>query len=329
MATDHDSPFGEKRPGTSSLPSELDMRTQPHASGAAPSPEPASSGSAGTFFGASILALIFGCAGAWAYVEHVRPMLKGQDKSEPESKAQAAVDTAVKDVSALSTKLEGLSAKVNDLQTRTEKRPAAVSPEELVPIHEQLAALKGVTGKIDALEQQFAAFPAKIDENAKQLAVVASDLNDVHKQMASIKQDFQASQAQARAAESKPAREPKTEESLARTSHEEASAESTPKTASFEPGIGLFQKKEYGQASEYFQGLTEDQPEDARVWYYAALSRGLATNDWKGETEQLVRTGMEREKAGTPEKAKIDAAFAGLTTETGKDWLNFFRQRAR
>ena len=64
------------------------------------------------------------------------------------------------------------------------------------------------------------------------------------------------------------------------------------------------------------------------VWYYAALSRGLATRDWKGETERLVTQGIEREKAGKPDKAKIDAAFEDLTPETGKDWLAFYRRRA-
>jgi hypothetical protein len=41
-----------------------------------------------------------------------------------------------------------------------------------------------------------------------------------------------------------------------------------------------------------------------------------------------VAEGMAREKAGKPEKAKIDAAFSDLTTATGKDWLAFYRNRA-
>ncbi len=93
-------------------------------------------------------------------------------------------------------------------------------------------------------------------------------------------------------------------------------------------GVELFQKKNYDEASEFFAGLSKTQPDDARVWYYAALSRGLATRDWKGETERLVTQGVDREKAGKPDKSQIDAAFADLTSETGKDWLAFYRRRA-
>ena len=67
-------------------------------------------------------------------------------------------------------------------------------------------------------------------------------------------------------------------------------------------GVEFFQKKKYAEASEVFIGLTKTQPDDARVWYYAALSRGLATQDWKGETERLVTQGVDREKAGKPGK---------------------------
>jgi hypothetical protein len=59
-----------------------------------------------------------------------------------------------------------------------------------------------------------------------------------------------------------------------------------------------------------------------------SLSRGLATRDWKGETERLVTQGVDREKAGKPDKPQIDAAFADLTAETGKDWLAYYRRRA-
>jgi len=75
--------------------------------------------------------------------------------------------------------------------------------------------------------------------------------------------------------------------------------------------------------------LLQTQPEDARVWYYAALSYGLATRDWGRATEMMVEEGVSREKAGRPPKPEIDAALTGLTKETGKEWLDFYRQRAR
>jgi hypothetical protein len=94
------------------------------------------------------------------------------------------------------------------------------------------------------------------------------------------------------------------------------------------PAIEQFDKKQYQQAYDSFMNVARSKPEDARVWYYAALARGFSTGEWKGETEQLVERGVEREKADTPPKAEIDEAFRGLTHETGKEWLGFYRRRA-
>ncbi len=69
--------------------------------------------------------------------------------------------------------------------------------------------------------------------------------------------------------------------------------------------------------------------DDARVWYYAALSYGLGSNDWSRITQSMVEEGLSREKAGKPPKSTIDSALAGLTKETGKDWLDFYRRRAQ
>jgi hypothetical protein len=43
----------------------------------------------------------------------------------------------------------------------------------------------------------------------------------------------------------------------------------------------------------------------------------------------MFEEGVDREKAGKPPKSEIDSTFAGLTKETGKEWLDFYRQRAR
>ena len=76
-----------------------------------------------------------------------------------------------------------------------------------------------------------------------------------------------------------------------------------------------------------FRKLTDEFPKDARVWYYAALSNGLATNQWRGETERLVNQGVEREKAGSPKAPEIDAVMTDLAPAS-KKWLDFYRQRA-
>ena len=93
--------------------------------------------------------------------------------------------------------------------------------------------------------------------------------------------------------------------------------------------MSRFRDKQYQQAYDVFRKLLQSQPDDARVWYYAALSYGLATRDWGRVTEVMAEEGVAREKAGKPPKDKIDSAFAGLTKETGKEWLDFYRHRAQ
>src|SRR5262249_41508582 len=97
----------------------------------------------------------------------------------------------------------------------------------------------------------------------------------------------------------------------------------------FESGVSLFQEKRYGEAYAVFRKLLQSQPDDARLWYSAALAYGLSTEDWGPMTQTMVEEGVAREKAGKPAKSEIDSAFAGLTKETGKDWLAFYRRRAR
>ena len=40
---------------------------------------------------------------------------------------------------------------------------------------------------------------------------------------------------------------------------------------------------------------------------------------------ELVEKGVERERAGRLDSAKIDAAFKDFTSAAGKDWLTAFR----
>src|SRR5205807_1199574 len=53
-------------------------------------------------------------------------------------------------------------------------------------------------------------------------------------------------------------------------------------------GIALFKAGQFREASDAFRRLTGTDPDDARVWYYAALSHGIATNQWVGEAVRLV-----------------------------------------
>ena len=98
--------------------------------------------------------------------------------------------------------------------------------------------------------------------------------------------------------------------------------------AALDQGAGLFKAGKYKEASDAFQKLTETSPNDARVWYFAALSRGSSTKEWTGETTRLAEKGVGLEKAGSPDSAKIDAAFAELNPAF-KPWFDYYRKTAK
>ena len=94
-----------------------------------------------------------------------------------------------------------------------------------------------------------------------------------------------------------------------------------------EQAINLFKANKFTEARDAFKPLQTVFPDDARVWYYSALANGFASGQWLGETERLVNQGLEKEKAGQPNTAKIDADFADLTNNTGREWLAFYRKK--
>jgi hypothetical protein len=98
--------------------------------------------------------------------------------------------------------------------------------------------------------------------------------------------------------------------------------------ATLKLAIARFREGHYAQAREVLHRLQRERPNDARVWYYAALANGLASGKWDGETKRLVEKGIERERAGTPLPSVIDESLAGLTRAMGQDWLAKQRRQA-
>ena len=93
-------------------------------------------------------------------------------------------------------------------------------------------------------------------------------------------------------------------------------------------GAALFREGKYAAAREVFLTLIQNDPNDARLWYFAALANGLTSGDWTGESERMVRRGLACEQGGRPKRSDIDAQFSTLTKEQGKDWLEEWRKRA-
>jgi TolA-binding protein len=265
------------------------------------------------------LAFLFGGLGSWVYLNYLQPRLGVLREQSPQP-AQAQV--ATQDRASILAKLDDLTSKVDQMQSRVDQLPKPVTQSDLEPIKGQLATLQDLQSKVATIDKRVDALPAKIDENDRKITTMMADIDGVRKQVASLQTDLGTSLKAERT-------NLKNDVALAPTSHESSPERAAPPARSLDAGIALFREKTYGRASEYFKELTNDKPEDARVWYYAALARGLATREWTGQTEQLVTQGVDREKAGKPDRAQIDSAFADLTAETGKDWLAFYRKKAR
>jgi TolA-binding protein len=262
-----------------------------------------------------------GGAGAWAYVDYLGPMLARNraQKSPPDVQNSESNSTESK-VSDSVARLNDLSGKLDELQSRVDRLPKAISAQDLEPLKERLALVDDVSKKVDALGLRVNSLPEKVDQDSRKITTLTAELEGMRNEVASLRNNIHTSAS---------AEKPSDEGEEPRTAIlSEPPREIPPPVRLLQAGVDYFQKKNYAKASEIFAGLSKARPDDARVWYYAALSRGLATRDWKGQTERLVTQGVDREKAGKPSKSQIDAAFADLTPETGKDWLAFYRRRA-
>jgi outer membrane murein-binding lipoprotein Lpp len=259
-----------------------------------------------------------GGAGAWAYQTYVAPRLAKQG-TEPDQANAGRPDRTATDLTA---RVDDLSGKVDQLRSRVDAPPKPSPPPDLEPIKTKLASIDDVSKRVETLGEKIDALPKRIDQQGHEIAALGAELDEVRKGMAGLR------------AEVSPGRRGGNQAGQAATPGTEAAGASSRDNeglaadSELKPGIDLFQQRRYKEAADSFSNLARSKPDDARVWYYAAVARGFATGDWKGETERLVTRGVEREKAGTPEKSMVDSAFSGLRPEGGKDWLNFYRRRA-
>ncbi len=192
--------------------------------------------------------------------------------------------------------LDALARKIDEMP-KAEPAPAV----DLKPIQEQIAALaKSV--------EPVAALPRSVEDLSAKLAASEKSVEALKAELTTAKDELTARIAAIPAAGAAPSAAPAVD------------------AAAMTSALDLFKANKFAEALDAFKKLPAT---DARVLYYTALSNGLATKSWTGETERLALQGVEREKAGSPASAEIDAALAGLTEQQGKAWLAFFRAKAK
>jgi hypothetical protein len=207
------------------------------------------------------------------------------------------------EVERLRAEIEALARQVDAVQGHL-KAPSRPEPvPDLGPLRSQLEDLARVSARLAPLPEQLQALDERVGALDKALGTLSGEV-------ASLRE-------QSRAAIGPPARADELERVRGEGVTDWVGAR----------GTALFAEGKYAEARNVFLKHAEAHPDDARLWYGAALANGLATRDWRGDSERLVKMGLEREQAGTPGRAEIEAHFADLSRTQGREWLAWWRKR--
>jgi len=249
--------------------------------------------------------LMAGTLGAAWYVSKQKeapataPAPAADAKPATDDKKPEVASTPVEDPKALKGDVDALTKRIDAIQAKLDGMPKVGAAADLKPLEEKVAHLAKVPDMVAPL-------PKKLDDLNGRIGSIGKELDGLKAEVAALKK----------------VPEP------AATTPTPGPADVDVAGQAMGQAVDLFKKGKYKEAADAFRKLSQDEGNDARVWYYAALANGFATGNWKGDTEAYVKKGIEREKAGSPPPDRIDAVFTDLTTQTGKDWLAGYRKKA-
>ncbi len=223
--------------------------------------------------------------------------------------SKSAVDTLTSRIGGVQLELGTLGRELARLEgrlnARTNAPPALPAPPDLAPLRTRIDDLVKESQRLSSLPATFESVRQRVEALDKGLDALRTEIAAVPKQLdASLI-------ALKDAVVSRPAPE-----------------QVSPADIGRDLGAALFGQGKYPASREVFLALTQNYPNDARLWYFAALTNGVTSGDWTGETVSLVRRGLACEQKGSPKRSDIDAQFSTLTKETGKDWLAEWRKSA-
>jgi TolA-binding protein len=223
--------------------------------------------------------------------------------------SKSAVDALTSRIGELQSELDTLGRELTRLEGRLNAKtnaPSAPSaPPDLAPLQTRIDDLVKESQRLSPLPATFESFRQRVDALDK-------GLNALRTEVAAVPKQFDASlNALKGAMVPRP-----------------APAQFSPVDAARDLGAILFRDGKYPAARDVFLTLVQIYPNDARLWYFAALANGLTSGNWAGDSEGLVRRGLACEQRGMPKRSDIDAQFSTLTKEQGKDWLEQWRKTA-
>ena len=189
MATDRDPTFEEKPIGQPPAYSPATGRVEPLSGGRVQATSSSGLG-LGTILTSCVLALVMGCAGAWAYMEYLGPML-AKRQAWPTQNAQTATQNTEANSSDTTNRLNDLSGKIDALQERVDRLPKAAASQDVEQLREKIAVLDDVSRKVDALGVRVNSLPGKVDQDNRKITSLAADLQGMRIEVASLRNNIQ------------------------------------------------------------------------------------------------------------------------------------------
>ncbi len=232
-------------------------------------------------------------------------VVESKPAAEPAKAETEALEAKVKD---LTGKVDELTAQIKTIEGKLSEQPKA----------EPSSDLKSLEGKVDELSKSVAGVKPLNDKVGK----LSDRVGSVDSSVTSIKSDLAAVKDEV----SKLAASSTTKPAAAAASETKPDTDDTGNTLN--QGVALFKSGDYKGADEVFKKLASTDPKDARVYYYAALTHGLTTGSWQGETLATAAKGAALEKAGSTKSSDVDATFADLPANL-KPWITYFRAQSK
>jgi chaperonin cofactor prefoldin len=223
------------------------------------------------------LSLLCGGAGAWAYQRFLSraigegpPASPTQVKDPEFQKGLAKLDDRIE---SLSGQYNGLSDDYKKLQARLESISKPAPPPDLAPLEEKVAQVGRLSQQVEAIEKRLDPLSGQIAQSENKIADLQAKVDDLHREPVSAARDRTPDRTPAgamrdrslsRVDHSSPG---EGTESVAPPADRGASVDST-----LESGMSRFREQRYKDAYDVFRRLLQSHQDDARVWYYAALS---------------------------------------------------------
>lgn len=309
-------------------------------------PAPAEQGRPQTsiLVGGAVVCFLFGMLVAWASSHLFAKPSPAPEVAvappTPASEAPAAPAPSAADLDPIKTRLGELGEQIDEFEKQMADAPKPQAPVDLAPIRQRIDDVAKSFEAIDPIAKQFQSLSSQLDGLESSVKGLKGEIGTLQAKEKDAEPEKTASLPASSVptsipAQATPAAAPTTTtptESLtlepAQPSQEKEPAAVPLENQTFAQGIELLNGGKFDDAYKFFEKLGTTNPNDARVWYFAALGYGWAHDDFKpgSKTLSLLQKGLEREKAGTPASSEVEKAFKELSSDSGKLWLTFKRE---